>query len=74
MSEHRSQTARIMDVLGDGNPHSVREIHALAGTSRLNSRIADLRPRVRAAGFDIVCEHVGGTGPDAYHYQLVEAA
>ncbi len=38
-----SQCSRVLEVLRDGKPHSIQEIHERAGTMRLNSRIADLR-------------------------------
>lgn len=60
-----SQSARVLAVLKDGKPHSVPEIHKIAGTMRLNSRVADLRKR----GHVIVCERVKGLkGAAAYHY------
>jgi biotin operon repressor len=63
-----SQNSRILAVLADGKPHSTRTIHALAGYSRLNSRIAELRSR----GYVIECFHVPGkTGSDGYGYTLV---
>ncbi len=46
------------------------EIHRIAGSSRLNSRISELRKR----GWVIECRHVGGNGPDAYLYELHESA
>lgn len=38
-----SQCSRVLDVLREGGPKSIQEIHAKAGTMRLNSRISDLR-------------------------------
>ncbi len=38
-----SQCSRVLEVLRDGKPHSIEEIHERAGTMRLNSRISDLR-------------------------------
>ena len=38
-----SQCDRVIDVLCDGKPHSIQEIHRRAGSMRLNSRISDLR-------------------------------
>ena len=38
-----SQCSRVLEVLRDGRPHSIQEIHERAGTMRLNSRISDLR-------------------------------
>jgi hypothetical protein len=63
-----SQNARVLAVLSDGLPHSAAAIHREAGFSRLNSRIAELRSKL---GLQIVCEHVGGTGPDAFVYTLL---
>lgn len=61
-----SQNARVFTVLADGEPHSAAEIHRRAGFMRLNSRVAELRTK----GLVITCEHVGGTGPEAFVYQL----
>lgn len=63
-----SQNARVLAVLSDGLPHSCAEIHRRAGFSRLNSRVAELRSKL---GLQIVCEHVGGTGPEAFEYTLL---
>ena len=38
-----SQCSRVLEVLRDGKPHSIQEIHERAGTMRLNSRVSDLR-------------------------------
>lgn len=71
-----SQATRILRVLSDRKPHTVTEIHRRAGTSRLNSRVAELRPKLRAQGLEIECTRIDGvpTGPDAYRYQLKVAA
>lgn len=71
-----SQNERILEVLADRKPHTVTEIHERAGTCRLNSRISELRKRVRTEGLDIVCrrDHDLPLGPDAYTYQLEVAA
>jgi hypothetical protein len=58
-----SQCERVLAVLEDGQPHDIQEIHRLAGTMRLNSRVAELRTR----GHEIVCTREGET----YRYQLV---
>lgn len=64
-----SQCGRILRVLSDGRPHTVPDIHRKAGTSRLNSRVADLRRH----GYVITCERVAGRkGASAYRYQLVD--
>lgn len=63
-----SQTSRILAVLSDGQPHTVSEIHRLAGYSRLNSRVSELRKK----GHTIVCRSIPGeSGSDGYEYQLV---
>lgn len=65
-----SQTARILEVLRDGRHHSVAEIHRRAGTSRLNSRVADLR----AKGYDIRCTTIQATPhTERYLYQLLSS-
>lgn len=50
-----SQNARILEVLGDGKHHSMREIHARAGFMRLNSRVSELR----CQGYEIECWREG---------------
>lgn len=40
-----SQCERILEVLADGHPHGMREIHQRAGFCRLNSRVAEFRKR-----------------------------
>lgn len=63
-----SQNARILDVLADREWHSTAAIHRAAGFSRLNSRIAELRPR----GY--VIEHRGeGFGADLHEYRLISS-
>lgn len=66
----RSQCDLIAAVLKDGRAHSVAEIHRRCGTSRLNSRVAELRKR---RGMIIECRHIkgAGRGADAYEYQLL---
>lgn len=68
-----SQCARILAVLADGLPHTVAEIHQRCGFSRLNSRIAELRPRVAREGLAIECRHNGDPrgGSHAYEYVLL---
>lgn len=63
-----TQTGAILEVLKDGKEHSVAEIHRRAGTSRLNSRISDLRRH----GHVIRCFTVKGrTNAERYVYQLL---
>ena len=59
-----SQCDRVLRVLRDGRPHTIAEIHARAGTMRLNSRVAELRKRY---GLEIVCWRDRQT----YVYQLL---
>lgn len=67
---HRlSQCEKILRVLERG-PVTASEIHHIAGYSRLNSRVSELRKR----GYVITCEYVGGSGADAYRYELHESA
>lgn len=40
-----SQCDRVLEVLSDGQWHTIAEIHERAGTMRLNSRISELRQR-----------------------------
>jgi hypothetical protein len=63
-----SQTSRILAVLWDRREHSVPEIHRRAGTSRLNSRISDLRRQ----GYVIECRRrPHRKGASSYAYQLL---
>jgi hypothetical protein len=50
-----------------GEPHTTREIHTACGSSRLNSRIPELKKR---RGMDIECIRIPGVppGPDAQVY------
>ena len=65
------QCGRVLEVLADGQSHSVTEIHQRAGTMRLNSRVSELRRHLKEEGQTIVCTRAGGTGPDSYLYTLV---
>jgi biotin operon repressor len=58
-----SQNERILEVLRDGQPHRMEEIHQRVGFCRLNSRIAELRDR----GYQITCDKGGGL----YVYRLI---
>jgi biotin operon repressor len=58
-----SQNARILEVLRDGQPHRMEEIHQRVGFCRLNSRIAELRDH----GYKITCDKGGGL----YVYRLI---
>jgi hypothetical protein len=63
-----SQTRAILEVLKDNEFHSVREIHAIAGYSRLNSRVSELRKQ----GHNIECVRVPASrSVDAYRYRLI---
>lgn len=63
-----SQTSRILAVLWDCKHHSVAEIHRRAGTSRLNSRISDLRKM----GCSIeLSRRAGRKGAQSYVYRLL---
>lgn len=64
-----SQCEKILRVLQQG-PATAAQIHRIAGYSRLNSRVAELRKR----GYLISCEYVGGKGAEAYRYELHESA
>lgn len=68
-----TQNAAILDYLSDGQARTVREIHAACGTSRLNSRASELRKKLRASGYDLVCRRRPGVkvASDAYEYQIV---
>lgn len=45
MTVRPSQCDRVLAALADGSWHNIGEIHAAAGTMRLNSRVAELRTR-----------------------------
>ena len=67
-----SQGARILHALANGKWQTVQTIHRKAGTSRLNSRISELRHR-HGYGID---HDTGGPGPTAarvHRYRLVSA-
>lgn len=64
-----SQNARIIKALADGRWHSVSNIHLRAGTSRLNSRISELRSK---HGFEIEHEKIPGKkGAVGHRYRLL---
>jgi biotin operon repressor len=68
MIKPNSQNARILRALSDGRFHTVANIHRKAGTSRLNSRISELRKQ----GFEIEHETVAGkTGSLGHRYRLL---
>jgi hypothetical protein len=58
-----------MRVLRDGRWHTAAEIHQLAGFSRLNSRISELRKR----GYEIEHETTG-VGAAGSRYRLKDSA
>ena len=63
-----SQNARILRALGDGRWRTVASIHRKAGTSRLNSRVSELRKH----GFQIEHEVVPGKqGALGHRYRLL---
>lgn len=62
----QSQAARILRALSDGRWHSSAAIHRKVGTTRLNSRISELRKR----GYEIEHERVKGRGPFGHRYRL----
>lgn len=68
MVKPNSQNARILRVLADGKWKTTAAIHRKAGTSRLNSRISELRKY----GYEI--EHgkvLGKAGPLGHRYRLI---
>jgi biotin operon repressor len=63
-----SQNARILRVLADGGWHSTAAIHRKAGSSRLNSRVSELR----AQGYEIEHGRIDGKkGPLGHRYRLL---
>lgn len=69
MIKAQSQNARILRALADGRWHSVAQIHRRAGTSRLNSRVSELRSK---HGFTIEHERLPGrNGALGHRYRLV---
>lgn len=66
-----SQCAAILEVLADGGWHSVREIHARAGYSRLNSRVSELRERGHRIEHDTVA---AASNVERHRYRLVGGA
>lgn len=68
MVRPNSQNARILRALADGKWHTVANIHRRAGTSRLNSRVSELRKY----GYEIEHEAVEGkTGSLGHRYRLL---
>jgi hypothetical protein len=63
-----SQNARILRALADGSWHSVANIHRKAGTSRLNSRVSELRKYGYVIEHDTVPGKVGSLG---HRYRLL---
>jgi hypothetical protein len=61
-----TQNERLLKVLRRG-PATCAEIHQRAGHLIVNSRVAELRAR----GYRIECEYVGGKGASAYRYSLL---
>lgn len=65
-----SQNERILDCLRDGKFWTTAGIHRRAGTSRLNSRISELRSR----GYNIEHRRVHGvTEPRSHQYRWADA-
>lgn len=58
-----SQSADLLALLSDGQPHEMRDIHRAIGFCRLNSRVSELRGR----GHLIECDKSGGQ----YVYRLL---
>jgi len=68
MIRPNSQNARILRTLSDGKWRTVASIHRKAGTSRLNSRVSELRKQ----GFQIEHEVVPGKqGALGHRYKLL---
>lgn len=63
-----SQCDRILELLQDGRPHEMRDIHRTVGFCRLNSRVAELRAR----GHLITCEKGHGLYVYRLHAALTE--
>lgn len=70
MVKSGSQNWRILRALADGRWHTVAAIHRRAGTSRLNSRISELR---KVHGYAIEHEVLAGkVGALGHRYRLSE--
>lgn len=68
MIRPNSQNARILRALADRRWHTVASIHRRAGTSRLNSRISELRKY----GYEIEHETIAGkSGALGHRYRLL---
>jgi hypothetical protein len=63
-----SQNARILRALSDGRWHTVANIHRKAGTSRLNSRVSELRKQGYEIEHETVPEKTGSLG---HKYRLL---
>jgi len=62
-----SQCAAILEVLADGEWHTVADIHRRAGYSRLNSRVSELRDRGHVIDHDTV---PATTNVERHRYRL----
>ncbi len=58
------QTAKFWRLMKDGKPRTIQQIHAVVGSCRLNSRVAEARKRFNA---EIACWYADGT----YVYQVL---
>ena len=63
-----SQNARVLRVLSDGRWHTGSNVQRRSGANRLNSRISELRAR----GFEIESERIGGAGLLSHRYRLLK--
>ncbi len=58
------QTSKFWRLMKDGRPRTIQEIHAIIGSCRLNSRVAEARKRFNV---EIACWYADGT----YVYQVL---
>jgi biotin operon repressor len=63
-----SQNARILRALADGRWHTVANIHRKSGTSRLNSRISELRKHGYVIEHETIPQKTGSLG---HKYRLL---
>lgn len=67
-----SVQSKMMDMLGDGMPHTAKELATclhddLAPVTNIYAHVTTLRKRLRPTGTDIVNQYMDG----AYYYRLV---
>jgi hypothetical protein len=63
MKDFSKTQQRVLDVLSDGLPHKFNELLAclpdeMSGIDALRMLLSRVRPKLRARGEDIICQHL----------------